>query len=229
MKQKFIQTDNTKKFAEICNELMSVTSLIGPSLAIVTGPAGRGKTEAARQYSINNGAVYIPPMNIRTPTMVLREIAFELRNIRPQHSDTCLSLINEAMAQERRLIIIDEADLLPMSILEMLRNLNELCACPIVLIGEDTLKARITNRRRLFSRMRLRMEFGPITKEDIAYFFHTALGVKTSAEVISIIHRHASGDWRPVLTTAINIERAMKASDLNAITTEMVKNVIRNA
>lgn len=229
MQQQFIETGNSKKFVEICEELISPTSLIGPSLALVTGPAGRGKTEAARHYAIHNGAIYIPPMNIRTPTMVLREIAFELSNVRPQRSDACVLSISEAMAKERRLIVIDEADLLPMVILEMLRNLNERCACPIVLIGEEALKAKIGGRRRLFSRIRRRLDFGPINQHDIAYFLRTALDVKVGPDVTSIIHRHANGDWRPVLTTAIGIERSMETSNVTEITVEMVNDVLKNS
>jgi DNA transposition AAA+ family ATPase len=229
MQQQFIETNNTKKFEEISSELISPMSLIGPSLALVTGPAGRGKTEAARHYAVHNGAVYIPPMNTRTPPMVLREIVFELQSVRPQRSDTCILLINEAMAKERRLIIIDEADLLPMVILEMLRNLNERCACPIILIGEEALKVKIGMRRRLFSRIRRRLDFGPVNQHDIAYFLRTALDVKAGPDVTSIIHRHANGDWRPVLTTVIGIERAMKASNLKDVTVEMVKDAIKNS
>lgn len=229
MKQQFISTGNTRKFEEISNELISPTSLIGPSLALVTGPAGRGKTEAARHYAIHNGAIYIPPMNIRTPTMVLREIAFELSNVRPQRSDACVLLISEAMAKERRLVIVDEADLLEMKCLEMLRNLGEIAACPILLIGEAALKAKIDGRRRLFSRIRRRLDFGPINQFDIACFLRTALDVKVGPDVTSIIHRHANGDWRPVLTVAINIERSMKASNSNEITMELLRDVFKNA
>jgi DNA transposition AAA+ family ATPase len=228
MKPTFIETNNTKKFEEISAELISPTSLIGPSLALVTGPAGRGKTEAARHYAIHNGAIYIPPMNIRTPTMVLREITFELQNVRPQRSDACVLLISEAMAKERRLIFVDEADLLPMAILEMLRNLNEIAACPIMLIGEEALKAKIDGRRRLFSRIRRRLDFGPINQHDIAYFLRTALDVKVGPDVTSLIHNHAKGDWRLVLTAAIGIERSMKTSNLKEITVEMVHDVIEN-
>lgn len=229
MKQQFIETSNVHKFAEICDELISPASKIGPSLAMVTGPAGRGKTEAARHYAIHNGAIYIPPMNIRTPTMILREIAFEAQNIRPQHSDSCIQAICEGMARERRLVFIDEADLLPISILEMLRNLNERCASPLVLIGENSLKSKIGTRRRLFSRIRRRLEFGPISQHDIAFFLRASLGIKATADVVSIINRHAAGDWRPVLTVAIGIERAMKASNLTEIKAEVVNDVIQNA
>lgn len=228
MKQEFIRTGNTKQFEEMCNEMTSAMSLIGPSLAMVTGPAGRGKTEAARHYAVNSQAIYIPPMNIRSPAMVLREISFELSGMRPSRSDSCLSIIGEEMARNRRLIMVDEADLLEMKCLEMLRNVNERFACPIMLIGEEELKGKIGSRRRLASRMRRRMEFGPISKEDIAFFFLTALGVKAGADVTTAIHKQANGDWRPVLTTAINIERAMKASNLNTITMEMVSDAGRH-
>lgn len=228
MKQEFIRTANTKQFEEMCNEMTSTMSLIGPSLAMVTGPAGRGKTEAARHYAVNSQAIYIPPMNIRSPAMVLREISFELCGMRPSRSDACLANIGEEMARNRRLIMVDEADLLEMKCLEMLRNVNERFACPIMLIGEEELKGKIGSRRRLASRMRRRMEFGPISKEDIAFFFHTSLGVKAGADVTSAIHKHANGDWRPVLTTAINIERSMKASNVSEITMEMVSDAGRH-
>jgi DNA transposition AAA+ family ATPase len=195
---------------------------------MVTGPAGRGKTEAAKHYAVNSEAIYLPPLNIRTPAMVLREISFELAGMRPTRTDACLNIIGEQMARNRRLIMIDEADLLKMECLEMLRNVNERFACPIMLIGEEDLKGKVGSRRRLASRIRRRIEFGPISKEDIVFFFHTSLGIKTGADVASSIHKHANGDWRPVLTTAISIERSMKTSNSKEITMEMVQNVIKN-
>lgn len=227
MKQEFIRTGNTKKFEEMCQEMTATESLIGPSLAMVTGPAGRGKTEAAKHYAVNSDAIYIPPMNIRSPAMVLREISFELAGMRPARTDACLNIIGDEMSKNRRLIMIDEADLLEMKCLEMLRNVNERFACPILLIGEEELKGKIGSRRRLSSRMRRRTEFGPISREDITFFFHSSLGVKASADVTSAIHKHANGDWRPVLTTAIALERSMKASGINNITVEMVHDAIK--
>jgi len=227
MKQEFIRTGNTKQFEEMCAEMTDPSSLIGPSLAMVTGPAGRGKTEAAKHYAVNSDAIYIPPMNIRTPAMILREISFELAGMRPSRTDACLNIIGDEMHKRRRLIMIDEADLLEMKCLEMLRNVNERFACPIMLIGEEELKGRIGSRRRLVSRMRRRMEFGPISREDIHFFLQASLGVKAPVDVTGAIHKHANGDWRPVLTTAISLERTMKASGINTITVEMVHDVTK--
>ena len=74
MRNEFIETANVNKFNQICQELGDPASLVGPSLAMVTGPAGRGKSEAAKHFAVHHGAVYIPPLNIRTPPMVLREV-----------------------------------------------------------------------------------------------------------------------------------------------------------
>lgn len=161
--------------------------------------------------------------------MVLREIAFEVGKLRPGRSEACLAIIGEEMAKERRIIFVDEADLLPMQILEMLRNLNERYACPIVLIGEDELKGRVESRRRLSSRIRRRMEFAPVMQQDVSFFFHRSLGQRLTPTVAALIHKHSKGDWRPVLTAAIAVERSMKASEVDEITEEMVKDVLKNA
>jgi DNA transposition AAA+ family ATPase len=229
MKSLFVETINSKKFNELCDELQSNSSLIGPSLAMVVGPAGRGKTEAARHYTVHHGGIYIPPMLTRTPAMMLREISFELSGVRPLRTDACLEVIGDEMAKHRRLILIDEADLLEMKVLEMLRNVNEHFACPIVFLGEDSLKRKIGTRRRLSSRMRRRLEFSPVNQQDISYFIRATLGVKVTTDVLSIIHRHSNGDWRPVLTTVIGIERSLKASSLTEISTEMLQDVLKHA
>lgn len=229
MKNEFIETANVNKFNNICAELEDPVSMIGPSLSMVTGPAGRGKSEAAKRYAVQGSAIYIPPMNIRSPAMVLREITFELCKMRPGRADTCLAMIGAEMAKDRRLVIIDEADLLSMYVLEMLRNVNERFSCPIILIGEEELKGKIASRRRIKSRIRRHMDFLPVTQPDIAYFFSQCLGMKISPDIGAAIQRHCEGDWRPVLTTAIAIERAMIASGMDEITLELVKDAIKNA
>lgn len=229
MKNEFIETINVNKFEKICQELESTSALIGPSLAMVTGPAGRGKTEAAKHYVIGGSAVYIPPMNTRTHTMMLREIAFELGGVRPARQEACLMSIGAEMEKERRVIIIDEADLLPVNILEMLRNVNERYACPIVLIGEDILKSKVESRRRLSSRVRRRLEFAPISAQDIAFFFKRCLNLKLSPDVLAEVHKHCRGDWRPVLTVALGVERSMRASNLKEVSVEMINGIIKNS
>jgi len=226
MRNVFVVTENAVRFDDICNELEDPMSLIGPSLAMVTSPAGRGKTEASKHRAANSTAIYLPPMNKRSPLMLLREITFDLAKVKPGRIEPCLEIIGDEMAKDRRLIIVDEADLLPMAILEMLRNINERYSCPILLLGETELRGKVGSRRRIASRIRRSMDFAALTQPDIVLFFKKALEFELSPSVTAIIHRHSQGDWRPVLTLAASIERAMKASGLKKISEGLVKGII---
>lgn len=214
MENVFLATDNVELFNSICAELEDPMSMVGPSLAMVTGPAGRGKSEAAKRYATQTQAVYIPPMNVTSPMMLLREITFDLCKVKPGRIEGCLDVIGSEMGKLRRLVIVDEADLLPLIILEMLRNVNERHSCPILLIGEEGLKGRIASRRRLSSRVRRRMDFAPVASPDIVLFFRKAMRVNVSPSSTALIHKKSGGDWRPVLTVAADIERAMRASGI---------------
>jgi DNA transposition AAA+ family ATPase len=228
MKECFLNTDNVTRFNDICAELEDRRSLMGPSLAMVTGPAGRGKSESARKYAVNSNAVYIPPMITTSPLTLLQEITIDLAKVRPGRMAACLEVIQAEMHRLRRIIIIDEADLLPMQILEMLRNINERYSCPVLLIGEDGLKSRIATRRRLSSRIRRSMGFDAVTQPDIVVFFRKSLEKNVDSAVTSIIHRYSQGDWRPVLKIAADIERAIEASGIKDIPEELVKAIIEN-
>jgi len=227
MKNEFVETDNTGKFNKICGDLESPASLIGHSMAVVTGKAGHGKTEAAKHYAVNSTAVYIPPMVGRSLPAVLREIAFELAKVRPTRGEICELVIGEEMRKDRRLVIIDEADLLATKVLEGLRNVNERYACPILLIGEEELRGQIASRRRLADRIRCSMEFGPVTRLDVAFFFSKAFSLTPDKDVCVAVQRYGKGTWRRVLKFAIAAEQAMQASGVTDITTELAAIVIK--
>lgn len=230
MKRAFLATGNVNRFDDICLELENPESRIGASMAMVTGPAGRGKSEAAKHYAANSDAVYIPPMNVASPLGLLREITFDLCKVKPGRIEGCLNVIGSEMNSYRRLVIIDEADLLQMRLLEMLRNVNERYSCPVLLIGEEELEEKIAPRRRLSSRVRRGLEFEPVAQPDIVLFFRNALGLDITSDpkITALIHRFCRGDWRPVLTMAVDIERAMKASGLKSIPVGLVEDIIRN-
>lgn len=226
MEHCFIPTENVDRLGDICDELESSDSLIGPSLAVVTGRAGRGKSEAAKRRATQTSAVYLPPFNKRSPLMILRAITFELCKAKPGRIEGCMDIIATEMAKQRRLIMVDEADLLPIDLLEMLRNVNEWCSCPILFIGEDDLVSRISERRRISSRVRRTMAFAPMSQPDIVVFLRRALDVAIEPKVAALIHHYSEGDWRPVLALATDIERAMEAERSRQVSDTLVKSII---
>ena len=122
--------------------------------------------------------------------------------------------------------MIDEADLLKFSILEMCRNMNERFVCPIVFIGETGLAAKLSKERRMSSRIRCKMEFNPVSQADISLYFEKSLDLGLSPSNVTLVQRHSKGDWRPILTLAVFIERAMTASGLTEIPEGLVRQII---
>lgn len=224
----FVKTNNYAQFAEICDELGSDSGRVGPSLALIWGRAGRGKSEAARYYAVNRGAVYVRTLPIMTPLAVLREVAFDLVAEKPHTTARCLEIIQRELRSKRRVILIDEADLLRMDVLETLRGVNEIAGAPVVLIGEEQLAGRVASRRRIVSRIRLRQEFGPLVQPDIAVFFKHAMHLELQPDCVAELYRLSGGDWRPMLKGAIDLERSMRASGAKAVSLQLVKAILGN-
>jgi len=148
----FVKTANVKRFDTLCDELLDPEGDLTCSIGVVIGRAGRGKTKAARHYAVQYPeAVYVLFIDGFSLVDVAREIAYEIGGIRPRGFRQCLDVIDEATQQQRRLIIIDEADKMPKKYLEMLRGINERCACPVVLVGEEPLRKALESERRCFN------------------------------------------------------------------------------
>ena len=226
MKNVFVSTENFSELEKICCNLRDPLSFSGPSLAQVVAPAGRGKSEAAKRIASHSNDIYIFPWNQRTAFMLLKEICFELAMEKPGRMDLCLSLIEKEMAQERRLIMIDEADLLKMPILEMCRNLNERCSCPILLIGESGLAGKLSKERRMSSRIRFKMEFKPVTQADIAVYFEESLDMPIPSNEIPLVQKYSEGDWRPIQTLGLATFRAISSNNLTEIPPGLVRGLI---
>lgn len=225
MRDVFVATENVVKFEEALAELVDRGGR-GPSMLTVTAQAGRGKTEAAKRHAAQSEAIYLAPQIVRTPFMLLRDICFELAKVRPGSSDRCLRLISTEMGKKRRALIVDEADLLSLRHLEMLRNLGENELIPVVLIGEDALNATVEQRRRLFSRLFRRIEFGEVRQADVALFFEKSLELKIDAPTAKLLAEHGGGDWRPLYKAAQDIEQAMIASGADRLTYDLAKKVL---
>ena len=225
MKQTYITTHNYSRFHDLCAELAS-PGLIGPSLALVSGPAGWGKTEAAATYYTQYGtAVVVDALNIRTYVMMLREICFKLVGVRPFKAEACLAVLGEALGRERRLIVIDEADLLEMKVIEMLRNLNERFGAPLILVTEEKSPRKWADRQRLMSRIRRRLEFAPVSRSEVVLAYREWLSTELDPVVAQIFQADSQGSFRRPLTRADEVERALRASALSTVSPTMAKEI----
>mgnify|MGYP000498173684 CR=1 FL=1 len=222
----FVKTANVKRFDDLCDELVAPQGDLTSSIGVVMGRAGRGKTKAARHYAVQHSeAVYVLFIDGFSLVDVAREIAFEIGGIRPRTFRACLDVIDEATLQQRRLIIIDEADKMPKRYFEMLRGLNERCACPIVLVGEEPLRKALDSERRLKSRVRQMVVFEPVLLTDIAAYYQAAIGITVNSDVLQVLWQRSQGDFRLVVRDAFSVVRIMNTNRLSAVTMDVVKGI----
>jgi len=140
----------------------------------------------------------------------------------------CRSLLAEELSRRRIMLLADEADRLCPRHLNALRDLHDLFSMPVVLIGEERLLGKLQHERRLISRTRKIIRFEPVTQTDIIHFYRTALEQSPSPGQTASLTRHCAGDFRQVVTDAIDAERYMKVNGLKKITDEVIKKICGN-
>jgi Cdc6-like AAA superfamily ATPase len=151
-----VPTRSVNAFVSLADDLADPEGSRCSSLGMIIGTAERGKTHTARWYAENHeDACYVLFVEGSTRVQLLRDICEALAGVRPVTFGACLDIIHESCSKRRRLIIIiDEADKLPVSFMELLRGINERCSVPVLLAGEEALKAKIDRVPRLRSRIR---------------------------------------------------------------------------
>ncbi len=135
------------------------------------------------------------------------------------------------------LLIIDEAQNLPRSVLEQIRVLSNLETnkeklLQIVLVGQLNLKdlLRSSDLRQLDQRVSIRYELKPLTREEtVAYIAHRltiaggAASVSFSPKAIDLVHKYTEGIPRLINLVCDRALLGGFSARTNRITTDMVK------
>jgi DNA transposition AAA+ family ATPase len=180
-------------------------------LMSVSGRAGRGKTITTQKWAADNNAIYLRMQTVwRTSELnflqaLCREIG--LTGNPPHRKGPAFATIVEKLLPNPRTIILDEIEKLPGYFLDVIRDLSDLAATPIVLVGEDELPPMMRRNRRVWSRTYQHVVFEPIEPKDvIIYCMETTGGaVRLSAPVAAIFHAAAEGDFRIVRRDVLNL------------------------
>ena len=224
--QAFISTQNVQAVNALCDDLLDPSTSLNASLGMVVGSAGYGKTTALQHYaSVHDSAIYILYMEGYTLVGLCKAIAFELIGTSGRTYLENLALIDRATSTVRKLIIIDEADRMPIRLLEGIRNLNERCGAPMLLAGEETLTAKMETQPRLRSRVRKpEIKFVPINHVDVATFYEEAIGLSIAGDekVCMQLLRWANRDFRTLVNDAQHICRIMHTHKLDELTSEVL-------
>lgn len=222
----FISTQNVRSVNSLCDDLLDPDTSLNASIGMITGAAGYGKTTALQHYvGTHELSAYVLYMEGYTLVGLCRAIAFELLGAEGRSYAVNLALIERATATMRKLIIIDEADRMPVRFLEALRNINEKCGVPIVLAGEESLVGKMASLTRLRSRIRKpEIVFKPLTTVDVATFYQTAVGIDISNQenVCRTLWRWSGKDFRTLVNDAQHLCKIMANYGISEITEEVL-------
>jgi DNA transposition AAA+ family ATPase len=220
-----VMTPSVSEFNSLAGELSDPDGTLSSSIGMAIGSAERGKTYTSKWFCRNNdNSAYILYVDGFSLIQVLRDICDAIAHTRPYSMSKCITILEEHCKYQRRLIIIDEADKCPVKILEMLRGINERCNLPLLLVGEEGLKAKIDQVPRLRSRIRKPVVlFVEASEVEVATCYMQAAGLSISKDIAAILTRHSRGGFRTIVNEAGEIARMANASCIKTITEALVK------
>lgn len=151
---KFIETINRKvyetKLLRVVYRMLN-ESFKEKEIAVITSCSGAGKTTAIVQYClINHFAVHVRVNEVFTTKYLLQII---LRSLNCPtlglNTQQMYETVSEVLARKNRLIVIDEAERLKVSQLELLRDLYDQGNMGLCLVGLDSLRSLLQRGKNL--------------------------------------------------------------------------------
>ncbi|AEC02058.1 AAA family ATPase [Parasphaerochaeta coccoides] len=222
----FIHTQNVLATDALVQDLLDPATTLNASIGMITGAAGYGKTSTVQHIGATvDQAHYVLYMEGYTLTALCKQIASTLMGFCQRTFEKNLALIKEATSIYRKVIILDEVDRMPIRYIEALRNINEYCGVPLLLVGEESLTAKMESLPRLKSRVRKpQISFKPLNTADVAMFYLEAVGldIRDSLQVCKILLSRANRDFRVLVNDAQHLVKAMNASGYETLTEEVL-------
>lgn len=196
-------------------------------IAVIVGDAGGGKTTGAYQYQTeSHSAVVVEVDPSFTKTTLLAEIARAIGVETKGTMTAVISRIVEALRERDAVLIIDEADYLSDSCLELLRRvINDKAQTGVVLIGLPRLEYKLRNLRndheQLTSRVGVFVKLDKLKKTDVAKILSTTWQNLT-AETVEAFAKAASGSVRSLVKLMGRVHQTLAVNNIDQPDPEVI-------
>jgi DNA transposition AAA+ family ATPase len=199
---------------------------------VVVGRAGFGKTEGLKHYRRGHGCFYVPVNASFTPKVLMGEI---LRSLGAESSlkslhELLTTVIGHLRKRQSPLLLVDEADLLSVKSLELIRAIHDATRCGVVLAGlnrlEDLMRKGTTlrdNLAQLYSRVSGIVHLGPISTAECNAILDQ-VGVRQASAREYVAERVAIDGMRKLRELILNAqELTRKNGHKGQITLEVLR------
>ena len=168
-------------------------------MQLIVGEAGLGKTMALKEYAARNSNVVMLEVDPTFSSKVLlAEISNTLGLTVGRNNNAMMTAVIEKLKGSDRLLIVDEAELLTLNSLEILRRIHDKAGIGIVLAGMPRLRANLRGARgqykQIYSRIGMVHDLKMrLPAADIAMFCEAALG---TSEFNDTLNKVSQGNAR---------------------------------
>jgi general secretion pathway protein A len=221
-------------------------------ITLLIGEAGSGKTTVIRA-AMEKQPVKVHCVHLHNPTLSRAEFnemlatRFGLSDQAKASKAVMLVELEQLLterrdADEKTVLIVDEAQSLPMDLLEEIRLLanietNDEKLMSVIIAGQPELAARLNERslRQFKQRVALRCELKPLTPQETASYvvgrIRAAGGVAAEVftrQAVSLMHDRAQGLPRTISVIADNALLAGYAAGQRPVSAELVAEICRD-
>ncbi|MDO8431767.1 MAG: AAA family ATPase [Candidatus Binatus sp.] len=218
MKNRIAMVNNLKMLAAAVDALC--TSDPGmPVMAIASGGAGSGKTQAVAWAAVKHNAVYVRAIATDTPTSLCSSIMRELGSAPFRTAAPMINFIAKTMSELNRPLFIDEADYVVENprLCDSMRDLHDISSMPVLMIGMASFRQRVAHREQLASRVSQWIEFRPADLKDARTLADMCCEVRVSDDLLAALHRSSGGSMRRLSVGLSRIERFARKHNLSKV------------
>lgn len=139
-----------------------------PRIGLFYGWSGYGKTVAAAHVASYMDALFVTAQPVWTQRAMLEAVARELGMAQIERSaPRMLTQIIDALGSDPRPLIVDETDfIVDRDWIEIIRAIHDATRIAVLLIGEESLPAKLKKRERFDNRILVSTPAQPATTED---------------------------------------------------------------
>ncbi|ENB7110943.1 AAA family ATPase [Salmonella enterica] len=222
--ERFVSTPTASKGLEVLSY-----AHLESEICVLFGAAGLGKTMILKEYARRDDTVIFieadPGFTART---LLEELCGRLRLSKNGNIHALIEVCVEKLKDSGRLLVIDEAELLPYRALEVIRRLHDKAGIGVVLAGMPRLIVNLKGKRgeyaQLYSRVALALDLGnALARQD---FDQIAVDLMPEAEdrkISDALYEQSKGNARRLFKMARGVYRMCDISKKDVSVTAIEK------